>query len=92
MSGTRGDLYEDKFERLVLVVDAVWELLRDHAGLTNEDLFRRVNQIDLEDGVADGRRRPDVLICECGSRVNPASHRCDYCGTAAPVRTLFDLI
>ena len=48
---------DDRIDRLLLVVEAMWGLLREHTGLADEELFRRIEAVDLEDGVSDRRRR-----------------------------------
>ena len=46
---------EDRLDRLVLVLGAMWSLLEER-GFTNDDLIARINEIDRADGLADGRR------------------------------------
>lgn len=83
---------DDRIDRLLLVVEAVWELLAEETGLTNEDLLRRIEAVDLEDGVADRRRRIESAGCACGAKFSRVTHRCDFCGALAPVRSIFDLV
>lgn len=96
MTGAQNDLHreqlDDRFDRLLLVVDAMWELLIEKTDLTNEDLFKRVAEIDMKDGVPDRRYRAQPLECPCGAKFNYISHRCEFCGEVAPIRSLFDLV
>ena len=74
----------DRVDRLILVVDAMWSLLED-AGYTDEQLVERIEQIDLSDGVADGKRRPEATTCSnCEARVPGGFSACQFCGTPVP--------
>jgi hypothetical protein len=71
----------DRVDRLILVVDAMWSLLED-AGYTDEQLVERIELIDLQDGTADGRRRPEASTCaNCDAKVPGALAACQFCGT-----------
>ncbi len=83
---------EDRIERLRLVNEAMWELLKETTGLTEEHLHHKVNLLDQMDGSVDGRRRERATECGCGAMVNARSEICVFCGTAAPLRSVFDRI
>ena len=71
----------DRVDRLLLVVDAMWSLLED-AGYTDEQLVERIEQIDLSDGAADGKRKPEATICvNCEAKVPGGLPACQFCGT-----------
>ena len=68
-------------ERLSLLNQALWELIRGKAGLTDADLERMANEIDLRDGVADGKIGGGAVACPTCHRVSNAKHfKCLYCG------------
>ncbi len=74
----------DRVDRLILVVDAMWSLLED-AGYTDEQLVERISQIDLADGTADGKRRPESTTCtNCEAKVPGGLSACQFCGTPVP--------
>jgi hypothetical protein len=80
-----GELHDvnERIDRLLLVVDALWTLLKD-TGYTDEQLRERIHEIDLADGVADGRRTPRPVRCtSCDSMVEVGRATCAFCG--APV-------
>src|SRR5688500_9336994 len=80
----RRDL-ERRYERLRLVTVAMWALLKEHSGLTEADLRKFVNQIDLIDGKLDGKlsRNKGVIDCQkCERRIVKSALVCVYCGTA----------
>jgi hypothetical protein len=70
---------ERRLEKLTLVCQALWTLLRERTGVTDEDLAHRVREIDLTDGRLDGRMAP-AFTCERCGRVTARRHgRCLYC-------------
>lgn len=72
---------EDSVERLVLVNAALWSLVKDRTGLTDAALTARVRDIDLRDGVEDGKITTTVQNCQkCGRSMNPRHKKCLYCG------------
>ena len=83
---------EDRLDRMLLQNMAMWSLLRDTMGLTDQDLINRVQQIDLQDGVADGKvTRTGATTCpRCQRAFSPRHQRCLYCGHEAAPKTPFD--
>lgn len=68
-------------DRLRLASAAMWELMREQHGLRDEDLLAKIREIDLRDGVLDGRMRPAPRACPGCERVNKATRTaCLYCG------------
>jgi hypothetical protein len=67
-------------DRLVLACEAMWALLGERAGLSQEDLLAKVREIDLLDGTLDGRLRRQSKNCPSCRRANSARRlRCLYC-------------
>src|SRR5919107_2122633 len=70
---------EDSIARLALINAAMWSLLKDRTGLTDAALTARVRDIDLRDGVEDGKITPNVQNCQkCGRTMAPRHKRCMY--------------
>ena len=42
-------------ERLLMITEALWGILKEKHGYQDEELARRINDIDLRDGALDGR-------------------------------------
>lgn len=81
---------EERIDKLTLVCYAMWELLREKSGLTDEDLIARVAVIDAADGVADGKITQTVRPCvHCGRPVAARHQQCLYCGVSQPASTVF---
>lgn len=79
-SGKMADV-DDRLDRLVLVVEALWNLLKQQ-GFTDEQLVAEVAALDAADGQADGRRTPAATDCpSCNSKVAAGLPRCQICGT-----------
>jgi hypothetical protein len=72
---------ENRLARTTLACQALWEILKTHVGLTEEELLAKMDEIDLRDGVRDGKMSPTVCLCgSCGRKVNSVSASCMYCG------------
>lgn len=68
-------------EHLTLVSQAMWELLRQHNGLTDEQLRAQVLEVDLRDGAADGKIAAQTLVCgNCGNNTHSRRKLCVMCG------------
>ena len=68
-------------ERLTLLNQALWELIRDKAGLTDADLERMAQEIDMRDGQLDGKMGGRAFTCPTCHRISNAKHyKCLYCG------------
>jgi|GEM_PF-649010 len=69
-------------DKLILVDRALWEIIAESQGLTEEYLLNKVNEIDLRDGVLDGKIREPVRKCaSCGKVLQKGHTKCVYCGT-----------
>jgi hypothetical protein len=68
-------------DKLSLVAQAVWSFLKETHHLTDADLIRRIEQIDIEDGVKDGKVTAVVTNCtNCNRKINTRYKTCLYCG------------
>ncbi|HAV63351.1 MAG TPA: hypothetical protein DCY13_13420 [Verrucomicrobiales bacterium] len=81
---------ERRLDRLSLACQALWELNRDQAGITDGELQRRMTEIDLRDGTRDGKIAVTILVCpNCGQRSNSRRQQCIYCGQPVPAKHTF---
>lgn len=72
---------ETRLERLALITEALWTLLRERVGMTDDELLDRIRDVDLSDGVLDGKVRRGIADCPGCHRVLSKRHdRCIYCG------------
>lgn len=73
---------------LALGCQAMWELLSESTGLTDDDIKKRIMDIDLRDGKADGKMSNTVRPCSnCERPVSQKRDTCLYCGSEAPAKT-----
>jgi len=72
---------EHHVARLSLLNQALWELIRGRLQLSDADLERMAHEVDLRDGVADGKISNTAVKCPtCGRVSNSKHYRCLYCG------------
>ncbi len=83
-SETKADVRELEFQvnKLELVTEALWRLLKQHTELTETDLIEMVSEIDLEDGRFDGKKaKKSYTDCpKCKRRISKDHPKCFYCG------------
>ena len=74
---------EARLDWTLMVCEAMWSLLKEHADVSDEQLVDRITQLDLEDGKLDGKKaRPPATCGECGHVVSQRLRRCMHCGAA----------
>jgi hypothetical protein len=72
---------EEKMDRLALICCALFELMQTSAGITEEQFRKKILEIDLRDGQADGRVTPRAKKCpKCAATMSPQFGRCLFCG------------
>ncbi len=73
-------------ERLYMITEALWTILKEQHGYTDEELIHRVEDIDLRDGKLDGKvaRKPNPPCKQCNRPIIGRHAVCLYCG--APTR------
>jgi t-SNARE complex subunit (syntaxin) len=71
---------QHQVERLSLLNQAMWELLRERLNLTDADLEAKAREVDLRDGVEDGKMTAHAVRCPSCSRISSSRHhKCIYC-------------
>jgi hypothetical protein len=76
---------EEQLGRLTLACTAMWTLLKQRTGVTDQELLEAIQEVDLRDGVLDGQYRPPALTCPaCGRRNNRRRRTCMYCEAPLP--------
>ena len=88
--GQRIEAVEAKVDGLALACQAMWELLRDHTNLTEQDIGVKMEEIDLRDGRRDGKISSSTDQCpECGRKTARQRKTCLYCGHATGKGEIF---
>ncbi len=84
---------ERRLEKLLLLTRAMWTLVQERTGITEEQLLRRATEIDLLDGRADGKVSVRASMCtQCNRTVAPRHPRCIYCGEERLTDTVFETV
>jgi len=74
-------ILEANLAKVLMINEALWEILRDKLGLTEEDLNAKLYEIDMRDGVLDGKNQRSIAECpSCQRKVSPRHPACIYCG------------
>jgi hypothetical protein len=74
-----------RLDRMVLVNAAMWELLKEKAGMIDAELQAKVLELDAADGQIDGRLGSGKRACaNCGKSLHPKHAHCLYCGHQHP--------
>lgn len=72
-----------RLDKICLVSQALWELLRDNTRLTDEDLLKKMHEVDLRDGKLDAKMAAELQKCpQCGRAISARHGKCLYCGTS----------
>ncbi len=82
---------EQDVERLLMITQALWEILKEQLEVGEDELFQRVAEIDLRDGQLDGKvAKAEAPMCpHCGRKMIGLKPVCLWCGKPA-MRDLFD--
>ena len=75
-----GDLRQ-RVELLALANQALFEILQNRLGLTEEEVLTRMAEIDARDGAKDGKITSKVTDCpRCRRKVSTNRQKCMFCG------------
>jgi hypothetical protein len=83
---------ERRVNRLSLLCQSMWELLRERAEFTDDQLATKVLEVDLRDGRTDGRMSTQISNCpSCGRKTNSRRSTCVICGAELPKAHPFEV-
>lgn len=81
-----------RLERLSLISQAMWEMLRERAEFTDQQLMDRILEVDLRDGKADGKMAARIVDCHhCKAKTNSRRANCIMCGMELQKDHAFEL-
>lgn len=73
--------FQGRIDRLSIICLALWKLLQEKTGITDEELLAKVTEIDLSDGKLDGKVQKQASKCpQCNRTISIKHKRCLYCG------------
>ena len=74
-------ILEANLAKALLISEALWEMLRDNLGLTDEQLREKIYEVDMRDGTLDGKHQRKAVKCpSCSHMVSSRHPACLYCG------------
>jgi len=87
----RAEHQSSDIERLLMITEALWLLLKKEHGYTDEVLTDLINEIDMRDGLLNGRAcdktKPPGQTCPaCGRQTSARQSCCIYCGKPVPIQ------
>ena len=72
---------EANLAKTLMICETLWELLRDEHGWSDQELYKKLQEVDLRDGAFDGKNQRKAVECpDCGRMVSPRHPACLYCG------------
>lgn len=78
---TQNEFIQCDVEKLFMLTEALWTILKEKHGCTDEELVRRVQEIDLRDGKLDGKVAKVKPDCpKCSRKLMGKRPVCLYCG------------
>jgi len=66
---------QDDLDAMLLKMQAMWEVISEKLDIGDEELISKINEIDLRDGVMDGKAKPGPVICDNCSKPNSIKRR-----------------
>mgnify|MGYP001134796852 CR=1 FL=1 len=83
-TSAENQLSRNHYERLMLITEALWEILKEEHNYTDEKLIEKLKIIDLKDGREDGRvLLPPAKCSYCNKTLEKGADVCIYCGSPA---------
>ena len=80
---------EHRYERMQLIMLALWSLLKQHSGLTDEDLKGFIHSTEASN--AHSTESAAVMTCEhCHRIIRKSATRCVWCGAAVNTGNAFE--
>ena len=77
----RLSLQDRKIEMLILVNQAIVELLVKKCRVSEDEILEQIEEIDLRDGIKDGKISNGCRKCfKCDRNYNHRLNKCLYCG------------
>jgi len=72
---------EEKVDKLALISCAMFELMQESSGISEEQLRKKIVEVDLRDSQADNRMTVRAKKCpKCEAMISPKFGRCLFCG------------
>jgi len=74
-------ILEANLAKTLMICETLWELLRDEHGWSEDTLHKKLYEVDMRDGVLNGKNQRKAVECpDCGHTVSSRHPACIYCG------------
>ena len=79
---TQNEAIQRDMEKLFMITEALWSILKEQHGYTDEHLGQMIQDIDLRDGKLDGKvaKQQNPSCPGCGRTLMGKHPVCLYCG------------
>jgi ribosomal protein L32 len=84
---SEADLLKHDVDRLFMITESLWTLMKKEHGYSDDDLVKSINAIDLRHSGAD--KDAQEKCPSCGRLISAHRRLCLYCGNPVP-RGLFE--
>lgn len=82
---------EERLERMSLACQALWEIAKERLELEEEDVYKKMQEVDMRDGKQDNKISTRILNCPKCKRVNNTTRlSCMYCGLRLGKKHVFE--
>jgi|SRR5580658_3153008 hypothetical protein len=84
---TQVDLFKHDIDRLLLITQALWTLMKQQHGYNDDTLVQLIQDIDKRRATPDGTvpKDPPVTCPSCGKINSCKRNFCMYCGEPLPM-------
>lgn len=70
-----------KYNHMMLMNQAMWEILEEKLGVTKKQLADKMTEIDMRDGELNGKMVQEAPDCpQCGAKICVEVGHCQFCG------------
>jgi hypothetical protein len=74
-------ILEANLAKTMMICEALWELLSERTGLTEQEFYQKILDVDMRAGVQDNRNQRKAVKCpNCNRTVSGRHPACMYCG------------
>jgi hypothetical protein len=71
---------EANVAKSLMINETLWELMNEKLGVTSEEFFAKLGEVDMRDGAMDNKNQRTVIECKCGRKNSGRQPCCIYCG------------
>lgn len=74
-------IISNRIDQLTLLNHAISEIICEKLGVSNQEIIDKMMEIDLRDGVQDGKYTAPPKDCpDCQAKISREFNRCLFCG------------